>query len=174
MSQSYSFTKSHLASWRIFFPDPSAFDQGLTGELEKGGEAVPGSDNHHRQHRHHRQPIPNGNRSGKSVPRLQQDQARLHQSGAALATRALAYGTLYAVAGCAALFFAIWKLSGAEDLKDFRQKAGSILPVIPKNNPPQGRTEFSGINDFLQYLSDEDEKNKKEKAARELQGEKEE
>lgn len=39
-------------------------------------------------------------------------------------------------------------------------KAGSILPRIPKNNPPQGRTEFEGLTDLLQYLIDEDERKK--------------
>lgn len=32
---------------------------------------------------------------------------------------------------------------------------GNILPVLPKNNPPQSRTEFSGMNDFMTYLSEE-------------------
>lgn len=39
-------------------------------------------------------------------------------------------------------------------------KAGSILPRIPKNDPPQSRTEFSGLTDLLQYLIDEDERKK--------------
>lgn len=39
-------------------------------------------------------------------------------------------------------------------------KAGNILPKIPKNDPPQGRTEFKSLTDFLQYLIDEDERNK--------------
>lgn len=47
-------------------------------------------------------------------------------------------------------------------LQEFRLKAGGILPRIPKNNPPQGRTEFSGINDLLQYLIDEDNRKKVE------------
>ena len=54
------------------------------------------------------------------------------------------YGSLWAVVGCGALFFSIWKLSGSKDLKDFREKAGSILARIPQNHPPVGRTEFSG------------------------------
>ena len=95
--------------------------------------------------------------------------AKLHESGAALASKALAWGSLYAFAGrqllaetdsfdcfydfyflstflgCGLLFGAIWKLSGAESLQDFRQKAGRILPVIPKKPPEAGeRTEFSG------------------------------
>jgi len=91
----------------------------------------------------------------------QERQARkLHDTGAKLAARALGYGTLYAVGGCGLLFFALWKFSGAKDLADFRQNAGNILPKVPKNNPPQSRTEFSGINDLLQYLIDEDNEQK--------------
>lgn len=37
-------------------------------------------------------------------------------------------------------------------MEEFRYKMGSILPRIPKNDPPQGRTEFSGLNDLLDYL----------------------
>lgn len=39
-------------------------------------------------------------------------------------------------------------------------KAGSILPRIPKNDPPQSRTEFEGLTDLLQYLITEDERKK--------------
>jgi len=70
-------------------------------------------------------------------------------------------GTLYAFAGCGILFFGVWKLSGAENLADFRRRAGSILPRVPKNDPPIGRTEFSGINDFLHYIIERDEEEKK-------------
>ena len=94
--------------------------------------------------------------------KLQSKQRLLHESGAKLASRALGYGTLYAVGGFGILVMSLWKLSGASDLQDFRQKAGSILPRIPKNNPPQSRTEFSGVNDLLQYLIDEDNKKKKQ------------
>jgi len=80
----------------------------------------------------------------------------LHETGASLATRALGYGTLYAFAGCGILFFSVWKLMGVSNLEEFRQKVGGILPRIPKNNPPQSRTEFSGLNDLLQYLIDKD------------------
>ena len=45
-------------------------------------------------------------------------------------------------------------------LQDFRMKAGSILPKIPKNDPPQSRTEFEGLTDFLQYIISEDERKK--------------
>ena len=87
-------------------------------------------------------------------------QRKLHESGAKLAARALGHATLYAIGGCGLLFYSIWKLSGATNLSDFRQKAGNILPRVPKNNPPQSRTEFSGINDLLQYLIHEDQEKK--------------
>ena len=80
----------------------------------------------------------------------------VQDSGAKLASRALAWGTLYAIGGCSVIFYGMWKLSGATNLVEFREKAGNILPKIPKNNPPQSRTEFSGINDFLQYIIDKD------------------
>ncbi len=96
----------------------------------------------------------------------QAQKVRLHEAGARLATRALGIGTICAIGGCSVLFFGIWKLSGAKDLQDFRQKAGQILPRIPKNDPPQSRTEFSGVNDFLQYVIDKD---KEEKALKKQQ-----
>ena len=66
--------------------------------------------------------------------------------------RALGYGTILAFVGVGSLSYAIWKLSGAKDLKDFRLKAGSILPKIPRNENPTSRTEFEGLNDLMQYL----------------------
>lgn len=48
-------------------------------------------------------------------------------------------------------------------MKEFRQKVGTWLPAVPRNHPPQGRTEFSGLNDLLQYIIDVD-KEKKEAA----------
>ncbi|CAG9825280.1 unnamed protein product [Phaedon cochleariae] len=77
----------------------------------------------------------------------------LPETGASLALRALGWGTLYAFVGCGVLFYGIWKLSGAQDMKEFRYKVGSLLPRIPKNDPPKSRTEFSGLNDLLSYLS---------------------
>ncbi|KAJ8920656.1 hypothetical protein NQ315_004795 [Exocentrus adspersus] len=76
----------------------------------------------------------------------------LPETGASLALRALGWGTLYAFTGCGILFYCIWKLSGAKNMEEFRYKAGSICPTIPKNNPPQGRTDFKGLNDLLEYL----------------------
>ncbi|KAJ3654151.1 hypothetical protein Zmor_013362 [Zophobas morio] len=77
---------------------------------------------------------------------------QMGETGAGLALRALGWGTLYAFTGCGILFYSIWKLSGAQNFEEFRYKVGSILPKIPRNNPPQGRTEFSGLNDLLDYL----------------------
>ncbi|CAD0198290.1 unnamed protein product [Chrysodeixis includens] len=79
----------------------------------------------------------------------------LADAGAILALRALGWGTLYAVTGTSCLCYGIWKLSGAKDLKDFRVKMGNLLPAIPKNNPPKSRTEFTGMNDLMTYLSEE-------------------
>lgn len=47
-------------------------------------------------------------------------------------------------------------------LEEFRTKAGNLLPRIPRNDPPQSRTEFSGLNDLFQYLIDEDARKKRE------------
>lgn len=32
---------------------------------------------------------------------------------------------------------------------------GNMLPVLPKNNPPTSRTEFSGLNDIMTYVAEE-------------------
>ena len=88
----------------------------------------------------------------------------VHESGAALASRALGWGTVYAFAGCGLLFYSLWKVMGVNNLKEFRQKAGNILPAIPKKpKEPGERTEFSGINDFLTYIIDKDKEEKLEK-----------
>lgn len=79
-------------------------------------------------------------------------------TGAQLALRALGYGTVLAIVGTGTICFAIWKLSGAKDLAEFRMKAGSILPKIPKNETPTSRTEFEGLNDLMLYLSTWDKK----------------
>lgn len=74
-------------------------------------------------------------------------------TGAHLAMRALGWGTVLAFLGTGSIAFAIWKLSGAKNLEEFRLKAGSILPKIPKNETPTSRTEFEGLNDLMTYLS---------------------
>jgi hypothetical protein len=59
----------------------------------------------------------------------------------------------------------VWKLVGASSLVEFREKVGAFLPRIPRNSPPQGRTEFSGLNDLMQYLVDRGQQESKDKAA---------
>lgn len=41
------------------------------------------------------------------------------EAGAALAMRALGWGTIYAVGGCGVLFYTIWKLLGVNDVSRF-------------------------------------------------------
>ncbi|KAL0102267.1 hypothetical protein PUN28_018657 [Cardiocondyla obscurior] len=84
------------------------------------------------------------------------------ETGASLALRALGWGTFYAVTGCSLLFYAIWKISGATNSEEFRLKMGSLLPKIPKNDPPQSRTEFKGLTDLLTYISEDWNQNKEE------------
>lgn len=79
----------------------------------------------------------------------------LPESGASLAFRALLWGSFYAWSGCGMLFYGVWKLSGAETMEQFRNKIGNLLPRIPKNDPPQSRTEFEGLTDLLRYVSEE-------------------
>ncbi|XP_022194436.1 transmembrane protein 242 [Nilaparvata lugens] len=78
--------------------------------------------------------------------------SELPESGAALAMRALKYGTIYAVTGCGLLFYGVWKLSGAENLHDFRMRMGAALPRITKEGA-QGRTEFENFTDFMNYVT---------------------
>ncbi len=71
---------------------------------------------------------------------------------------------------CNALSFSntdclVWKLVGASSLVEFREKVGAFLPRIPRKSPPQGRTEFSGLNDLMQYLVDRSQQESKDKAA---------
>ena len=91
---------------------------------------------------------------------------KIHEAGARLALRAFGIGSLFAFGGVGFIAFSIWKLSGAKDFAQFRQRAGGILPEIPKSENPKGRTEFSGLTDLLQYIIDEDEKEKAVKRAK--------
>lgn len=43
----------------------------------------------------------------------------MHETGVSLAMRALGWGTLYAFTGCGVLFYSIWKLSGANNVRIF-------------------------------------------------------
>ncbi|XP_050081871.1 transmembrane protein 242 [Anopheles aquasalis] len=77
----------------------------------------------------------------------------LHEAGTSLALRALGWGTLYAILGTGTICFGIWKLSGAKDMKEFRESMGRAFPRVPRNDPPRSRTEFDGLTDLMQYLS---------------------
>ncbi|XP_078041795.1 transmembrane protein 242 [Augochlora pura] len=79
----------------------------------------------------------------------------LPESGTALAMRALFWGSVWAIGGCGLLFYSIWKITGATNAQEFRMKVGSILPRIPKNDPPQSRTEFENLTDLLRYVSED-------------------
>lgn len=96
------------------------------------------------------------------VPKADLAKLKVYEGGAALASRALAWGTFWAFAGCGVLFGTVWKLSGAHSFQEFRSKVGSILPAIPKK-PSEGRTEFSGLNDLLQYIIDRDKQEQEAK-----------
>ncbi|OQR74024.1 transmembrane protein-like [Tropilaelaps mercedesae] len=84
------------------------------------------------------------------------------ESGTDLALRALGRGTLYAVGGFSLFCTVVWKALGVKDLSEFRQRAGELLPRIPKNETG-GRTDFESLRDLLQYCIDESEKSKKNK-----------
>ena len=43
---------------------------------------------------------------------------------------------------------------------------GRLLPAVPRNNPPQGRTEFESFRDLFTYLAEESEQQKREKEER--------
>lgn len=89
-------------------------------------------------------------------------QVKLHREATQLGVRALGWGTLYAVSGVTFICTLIWKASGATSLQDFRMKIGSLLPrLTPENNT--GRVNFESLTDFMQYIIDEDEREKKSK-----------
>lgn len=87
----------------------------------------------------------------------------LQESGAELAKRALLRATLYSVSGFSLFCFTVWKLSGASNFQEFRNKIGSLLPQIKRNTEHQGRTEFRNLTEFFQFLIDEDIKSKETK-----------
>ncbi|XP_071746596.1 transmembrane protein 242 [Lepeophtheirus salmonis] len=59
------------------------------------------------------------------------------ESGVAFAARALAYGSLLSICGTGIFFWGIWKVSGAHDFEDFKQKVGQVLPRVTKKTPPK-------------------------------------
>ncbi|XP_062547375.1 transmembrane protein 242 [Armigeres subalbatus] len=77
----------------------------------------------------------------------------MQETGASLAMRALGWGTLYAFLGTGAICYGIWKLTGASNMKEFRESVGNIFPRVQKNDPPRSRTEFDGLTDLMKYLS---------------------
>lgn len=85
--------------------------------------------------------------------------SNINESGGALALKALGWGTLYATTGFSLFCFAVWKALGVENLQEFRQKIGSMLPRITKSEP-QGRTEFKNLRELLNYIIEEDKKEK--------------
>ena len=92
---------------------------------------------------------------------VKQNIHNLHESGAALARRALLKATIYSVSGFSLFCFSVWKLSGAQNFDEFRFKIGTFLPRITSNKQKEGRTEFENLTELWQYLIDEDEKKKK-------------
>ncbi|CAH1792382.1 unnamed protein product [Owenia fusiformis] len=79
--------------------------------------------------------------------------------GGSLAARALGRATVYAVGGFSIFCFAIWKLIGAKNMEEFREKIGTVVPKAPRN-PSGGRTEFKNLTEIFQYVIDEDKKSK--------------
>ncbi|XP_054163522.1 transmembrane protein 242-like, partial [Oppia nitens] len=77
------------------------------------------------------------------------------ESGGSLAMRALLWGSVYACTGFGLLCFTVWKAIGVNDLQEFRQKVGTYLPrLTPEVHT--SRTDFSSLQDLLQYIIDED------------------
>ena len=83
----------------------------------------------------------------------------LHESGTQLARRALLRASIYSVSGVSLVCLCIWKLSGANNFEEFRQKAGSVLPRIKKPKDSEGRTEFENLTELFNYVIEEDKKN---------------
>jgi hypothetical protein len=77
----------------------------------------------------------------------------LTEEGARLALRALKWGTFFAFVGTGTICLTIWKLSGASNFREFREKMGSILPRLTSTDPPKSRTEFKNLTDLMTYLS---------------------
>ena len=80
--------------------DPHFFDRGLSGTFDDPQPATPSA--------------PGASASG--VRHGARRSMAAAESGASLALRALGWGTVYSVAGCSLLFYAIWKMMGAQNV----------------------------------------------------------
>lgn len=79
------------------------------------------------------------------------------ESGAALAARALRWGSLYAVAGVSAVSLLGWIVFGcATSWQQFRSGVSSAVDW-PQVRGSNGRTEFASIRELFQYLSGDQE-----------------
>ncbi|XP_014242824.1 transmembrane protein 242 [Cimex lectularius] len=85
----------------------------------------------------------------------------MEESGPELGLRALKWGTFYAFSGTSLISLAIWKLSGANSLEEFREKARQILPKLPKKENKEGKKELSSVDDVLNYLTADSQKDVK-------------
>ncbi|KAL5009798.1 hypothetical protein ScPMuIL_012103 [Solemya velum] len=84
------------------------------------------------------------------------------ESGASLAMRALAWGTVYSVTGVGLLCFAVWKLLGVQSMTEFSGKMRSVMPEVPKHEP-RGKSDFKSVQELIDYILAEDEKQKEKK-----------
>jgi len=85
---------------------------------------------------------------------------KLAESGGSLALRALGRGTAYAVGGFTLFCVIVWKLSGFHSVGELQDTLRRVVPAAPRSSPP-GRSEFTSLRELVNYLIDEDEKNKK-------------
>ena len=99
--------------------DPAGFDKGLAGAA--GDPAVEAAT---------RDAV---RRLDSAALEQLRSEAALHESGAALARRALGWGTLWAVAGCGAIFLSVWSLMGVSSLAEVQTLDWSHLEVRSLN-----------------------------------------
>jgi len=71
------------------------------------------------------------------------------ESGAKLASRALKRATFYSVGGFSLFCFAVWKLTGASDMKDFGVKMKQMTSSVPKVTRPPKEGESDGWEELF-------------------------